>query len=90
MQVLNSNFSADGGVRFVVLTGGTNSRWMVSGDYLYDPETKGSPPGGISKRYNQLWEAKGADSTETHEGTPLKSKFAESVRALDPKPRGRP
>lgn len=54
MQILSSNFSANGDVRFVVLTGGTNSRWMMSEDHLYDPETKGSPPGGINKRYNQL------------------------------------
>ena len=60
-QILGSNFSEDGDVRFVVLTGGS-SAWHLESDYLLDPASNSNPV-GISTEYNQLWEAKGADAT---------------------------
>lgn len=68
-QILNANFSHDDSVRVIVMTGGANG-WSMDGDRLVDPYEKGlekDPDTGenmISFYYNQLWEAKGADSAE--------------------------
>ena len=65
-QILGSSFSANGKVRFIVLTGGSNY-WGLDSSYIYgmDPSFEEPEPlTRISKRYNQLWEARGVDSTE--------------------------
>ena len=69
MQILNSEFSADGDVSFIVLTGGAEE-WYMESEYLRDPYELGlsvSQLTGeytVSNEYNQLWEAKGADAPE--------------------------
>lgn len=68
-QVLESNFSADGDVKFIVMTGGS-LQWNMPANYLSDPNGLGMAVDEetgeytISSKYNQLWEAKGADAAE--------------------------
>lgn len=74
-QILDSKFSHNGDVNFVVMTGGAN-RWQLEKEYLLFPEEGPKPPDDavindkwetidptseISNCYNQIWEAKGAD-----------------------------
>ena len=68
-QILESSFSADDNVKFIVLTGGS-LLWNLPGEYLSDPNGLGlstneeTGENTISSEYNQLWEAKGADAAE--------------------------
>ena len=62
LQVLRAKFSANGSVRFIVMTGGSEV-WQTESDYLYDPVT-GTSPEKINTEYNQIWEAMGADAPE--------------------------
>ena len=63
-QILSSSFSAEGKVRFIVLTGGSKY-WGLDSDHLYGTDPiYDEPVTQISKRYNQLWEAKGIDAEE--------------------------
>ena len=68
-QVLNAEFSADGDVRCLVMTGGTYE-WHMESEYLRDPDDLGlmineyTGESMISYEYNQLWEARGADDPE--------------------------
>ncbi len=70
-QILGANFSSDEDVRLIIMTGGTK-KWKTPGEYLSDPngigidEKDGSYK--ISAKYNQIWEAKGADSDSAAEG----------------------
>ncbi|MBR4456683.1 MAG: hypothetical protein IKS32_10785, partial [Solobacterium sp.] len=52
-QILKANFSAQGKIRVIVLTGGS-SEWHLEPQYIY-----GQP--AVSNKYNQVWEAFGAD-----------------------------
>lgn len=61
LQVLKANFSKDGSVRFIVMTGGSDE-WQIEGKYLC--EADGTPVEEVSSEYNQLWEAKGLDAPE--------------------------
>ena len=68
-QVMNAEFSADGDVRCVVMTGGAYE-WYMESEYLRDPYDLGltvseyTEEYTISGEYNQLWEAKGADDPD--------------------------
>lgn len=68
-QILKANFSEGDNVKFVVLTGGSG-KWHLESEYLCDPDNKGLSTDEetgdvtISMRYNQLWEAKGADAAQ--------------------------
>ena len=73
LQILSANFSADDDVRFVVMTGGSDE-WYMESEYLWDPDLH-LPETGISSEYNQIWEAKGADSPDIDGDIPLKSKL---------------
>ena len=65
-QVLNSRFSDDEDVRFIVMTGGS-SQWQLESEYLkidtdlLADDEKDKASNGVSCNYNQIWEAKGAD-----------------------------
>ncbi|MBR2546940.1 MAG: hypothetical protein IKF07_01940 [Eubacterium sp.] len=64
LQVLKANFSDDEDVRFIVMTGGSNL-WRLEKEYIsIDPKLvpEGEPVDSVSAEYNQIWEAKGADS----------------------------
>ena len=62
-QILDSSFSEDDQVRVIVMTGGSDN-WHMDSKYLYDPETGEAPEGGISSKYNQVWEARGQNAAE--------------------------
>ena len=62
MQILRANFSADDDVRFIVMTGGSET-WQTESQYLYDPAT-GTSPEEINTEYNQIWEARGLDAAD--------------------------
>lgn len=77
-QILDSKFSHNGDVNFIIMTGGANM-WQLEQDYLIFPtdgpelpddaviNDKGEkiePTSGISNCYNQIWEAKGKDAAE--------------------------
>ncbi len=64
-QILNANFSKDEKVKVVIMTGGT-WEWYLAGEYLYDPANPDGPT-EVSAEYNQIWEAKGADSVTYQE-----------------------
>lgn len=61
-QILKSNFSSSGKIRFLVMTGGASYyEWWLGKSYLAYPE--GMPEAEeISTQFNQIWEAKGADA----------------------------
>ena len=42
MQILRANFSADDDVRFIVMTGGSET-WQTESQYIYNPATGTSP-----------------------------------------------
>ena len=64
-QVLSANFSSNEKVKVIVMTGGSYDWWFDS-SYLFDPANPDDEI-AISTQYNQIWEAKGADS-EYQEG----------------------
>ena len=72
-QIFDSEFSENDDIKVIAMTGGAR-RWYVPAENLYDPAT-GSSPGEISNKYNQIWEIKGADATETDGNTQLSSKM---------------
>ena len=59
-EILQANYSKGESVRYVIMTGGS-SKWHTDGALLYDPATDSSIDKGISTKYNQVWEAYGAD-----------------------------
>lgn len=61
-QILQSNFSKNDAVKFIVLTGGSDI-WQTSSEYLADKDDPGKEV-SIDPEYNQIWEAKGADAAE--------------------------
>ena len=61
MQVLESEFSADGDVRFIVMTGGSDM-WYMEPETLWDPVSESIIEDGINCEYNQIWEAFGTDA----------------------------
>ena len=61
-QILNSNFSKDDKVKFIIMTGGAEE-WYVSSDYLWDPVNEVELD-SIGHEYNSIWEAKGQDADE--------------------------
>ena len=75
-QILSANFSKDGDVNFIVLTGGAG-KWHLEKENLVfsadnlptdavvdDYGTAIDPRSQISNNYNQIWEAHGADAAE--------------------------
>lgn len=65
-KVLGSRFSSDDDVKLIVMTGGTDE-WHLEKDRLVIDEDllpEGEPSDAISIKYNQIWEAKGADASE--------------------------
>ena len=63
-QILNSEFSKDDKIKFIVMTGGAdeNDGWHMEPEYLYDPN--GQELEKISTDYNCIWEAKGKDAID--------------------------
>ena len=67
-EILQANFSKGESVRFLIMTGGA-SKWHTDGELLYDPASESMIEQGISTKYNQIWEAYGADEeNETYRG----------------------
>ena len=60
-QVLESEFSADEDVRFIVMTGGSRA-WLMKPENLWDPVAGSIIEDGVSGEYNQIWEAYGTDA----------------------------
>ncbi|MBQ3281150.1 MAG: hypothetical protein IJH41_01965 [Eubacterium sp.] len=63
-QVLGADFSADDDVRFVVMTGGAGE-WHLESSYLSIDKAllpEGETDDKVSAKYNQVWEAMGADA----------------------------
>ena len=46
-QILNSNFSKDDGIRFIIMTGGSN-QWQLKKDYLAFPEDNNVPDDAVA------------------------------------------
>ncbi len=61
-QILQSNFSKNDAVKFIVLTGGSDI-WQTPSEYLVDKDNRDKAI-TIDPEYNQIWEAKGADAAE--------------------------
>ena len=63
-QILNSEFSKDDKIKFIVMTGGADEEdgWHLESKYLCDPSGKELET--ISTDYNCIWEAKGLDADE--------------------------
>ena len=65
-QILSSSFSANNNVRFLIMTGGSR-KWHLESDFLVMDDSllpEGEPSDEINNKYNQIWEAKGADAQE--------------------------
>ena len=65
-QILKAKYSANEDVRFVVMTGGSEE-WHLESNYISDPDglmPAGEPKNKVSGKYNQIWEAFGADAKE--------------------------
>ena len=63
-QVLSSDFSSEGKVRCIVMTGGCNKWHLDPEKELYDPSTGEAPDYLSWKKYNYIWEAMGADAPD--------------------------
>ena len=65
-QILNSEFSEDDKIKFIVMTGGSDEEdgWHMEPEYLCDPSDEELET--ISTDYNCIWEAKGSDAKENH------------------------
>ena len=65
-QILKAKYSAGEDVRFIVMTGGSEE-WHLESKYISDPDglmPAGEPKNKVSSKYNQIWEAFGADAKE--------------------------
>ena len=54
-QILNANFSKDEGIRFIVMTGGSN-QWQLDKDYLVFPEGNNVPDDAVAGYDPQMME----------------------------------